>query len=79
MCCFLFITGVTVGLQQTSYAFEEDGPIMSVCVELSGQTDTSVAVSLATRVDGDAQGVCILNSMPPIVCAIIVTTASHHL
>ena len=48
--CF---TGVVVGLQQTILSVQEDVGTVNVCVELTGQIQRSVVISLAT-IDGSA-------------------------
>lgn len=49
------LSGVTVGLEQTSYTVEEGSGTLSVCAVLSGMAQRNVTVTLST-VQGIAQG-----------------------
>ena len=51
----LYVSGVTVGLSQTSYSVGEGNGSQTVCAVLSGMTQRSVTVTLST-VEGTAQG-----------------------
>ena len=51
----MYVSGVTVGLSQTSYSVGEGNGSQTVCAVLSGMTQRSVTVTLST-VQGTAQG-----------------------
>lgn len=55
-CCFVFLVGVTVGMQQETYFAVEDIDTVTVCALLSnGTSERNVSVTLSTQ-DGEAEG-----------------------
>ena len=51
----IHLSGVTVGLEQTSYTVGEGSGTLSVCAVLSGMAQRNVSVTLST-IQGIAQG-----------------------
>lgn len=55
-CCFVFLVGVTIGMQQETYFAMEEIDAVTVCALLSnGTSERNVSVTLSTQ-DGEAEG-----------------------